>query len=325
MIPRVLNSLVLGALALGMSVSAVASNSQKSANTDEYSPAVGYHFYDKPEVVEKIVEKIVEKLIQSSTSPSNEEEIVGSSAWLKKHLPDTRRKAADDPSVENVRALLLMEKMLRDKAMRLGRRAAMVSQTDPVLDTSYMPTSNIAMSRDRKSEISIKQKELVKKLVKKGVSLWVFVSGDCSACERWVSTMSKLTEDFGFSVLWIVDKGIELPTPPEFTDKFWEYRQANGEAEKVGLKSEMGVYAYNSSSKEFVLVSQGFVPVSSFPRKLIVSADYSGWVTPEEVDATMFGINKNDLSNPPTEDFKGDHARPVEYANYLYNQLLLGK
>jgi conjugal transfer pilus assembly protein TraF len=326
MIPRVINCLFSGVLALSVTASSFASNSQKAANTEGYNPAVGYHFYDKPEVIEKIADKVVEKLMQSASSTSKaEDEQVGSSAWLKKHLPGARRLAADEPTVENIRALLLMEKMLRDKGMRLARRAAMISQTDPVLDTSYMPTTNIAMSRDRKGEISRNQKSLVKELVRNGVSLWVFIKGDCSKCERMVSTMAKLTEDYGFRVLWIIEKGIEFPTPPEATDRFWEYRQANGEAEKVGLKSNMGVYAYHSKTKEFVLVSQGFVPVSSFPRKLIVSADYSGWVTPDQVDSTMFGVNNHDLSNPPTEGFSGDHSNPTEYANYLYNQLLMGK
>lgn len=326
MVPQMFKSLTgcVSILALSCSMYSSADITQQDANQKGYNPAKGFHFYEKPPepLVEEIAKKVVDKLIQTS---SESEEKPGSSAWLKKHLPEVRQTAADEPTTENVRALLLMEKMLRDKGRRLARRAAMIAQTDPYLDTSYKPTSNIAMARDRRLEADNGKDKLVEKLVSDGVSLWVFVSGDCSGCERWIASMSSLTKKFGLKILWIIDPGTELPTPPKFTDDYWQYRESKGEAKGLGVKSDMSAFAYHDQKKQYVLVSQGFMPVSSFSHKLIISADYSGWVSPSEVESTIFRVSKNDLSEPDRAGFTGDYSNPVEYSNYIYEQLVKGQ
>lgn len=324
---RMTKYLVIFWLGIFLSNGAISDTRQKDANSKDYNPAEGFHFYDiaKPKAIEEIAEKVVQKLIEKSSSSSKDQESPGSSAWIKKHLPDVRRVAADDPTTENVRALLLMEKMLRDKGLRLARRALMISQADPILDSSYKPTSNISMARDRRYGLSEAKEDLVKKLIKDGVSAWVFVSGDCSTCERWVAMMATLTEKFGLRVLWVIDSGIKFPNTPEFTDKFWEYRASNGEAKDLGIKSDMSLFAYHEKKEQYILVSQGFIPTSSFPTKLILSADFSGWATPEEVEKTVFTVIKDDLSDPDNEGFKGDYSNPLEYSNYIYDQLLKGQ
>jgi conjugal transfer pilus assembly protein TraF len=323
MIKSLVTYLVAIAMILPIQI-ALADSLQHKANSEGYNPAEGFHFYDVPKTPEDVIaEKIVEKLIKAT--PSDKQDKPGSSAWIKKHLPDVRRTAADDPTTENVRALLIMEKILRDKGRRLARRAAMISQTDPYLDTSYKPTANIAMARDRRSSAIKGKEELVQKLVSEGVSLWIFVSGDCKSCERWVSTLATLTEKYKMKILWILDPKTVLPTPPEFTDAYWEYREAKGERASLGVKSDIAMFAYHQKEKQYVLLSQGFVPISAFSHKLIISADFSGWVSPAEVDRTLFRVNKQDLAEPDTKGFKGDYSKPVEYSNYIYEQLLKGQ
>jgi hypothetical protein len=325
MIKSLVSSVLVAALFLP-SAYVLSETRQHDANSKGYTPAKGSHFYDLPlkSKEDEIADKVVKKLLESAKGSSSEVK-PGSSAWIKQHLPEVRRTAADTPTTENIRALLLMEKMLKDKGRRLARRAAMVAQTDPYLDGSYKPTSNISMARERRSTADQGKDELVKKLVTEGVSLWIFVSGDCSTCERWISSLAALTEKYSLKVLWIVDPVTILPTPPKFTDSFWEYREAKGEAISLGVKSDVSMFAYHTEKKQYVLLSQGFVPVSSFSHKLIVSADFSGWVTPEEVENTIFRVNRNDLSSPDIENYTGDHTNPVEYSNYIYNQLIKGQ
>lgn len=304
---------------------AVSETRQHDANTEGYNPAQGFHFYDPLKLpAEEIAEKVVEKLLEKAASTPKAEEKPGSSAWIKKHLPDVRRQAADEPTTENIRALLLMEKMLRDKGMRLARRASMIAQTDPQLDSSYKPTSNIAMARERRSKLGVGQDKLVEKLVEDGVAAWIFVNKDCSSCESWISSMAAITKKFSIKILWIIEEGLVFPETPEFTDEFWEYRVASNEVEELGVKSDISLFAYNEKKEQYVLVSQGFVPSSSFPAKLLLSADFSGWVTPQEIEETVFGVNKNDLSDPDSEGFNGDYSNPQEYSNYIYDRLVKG-
>lgn len=124
---------------------AEAGSSQKSANSDGYEPAKGWHFYDLPEEVKKEIDQKIEAEVSKRVSEAIPVPEPGTSEWIKVNLPKVRQKAADDPTAENIRALLLMEKMLKDKARRLSRRVSMIAQTDPILDTSYKATSNMAI------------------------------------------------------------------------------------------------------------------------------------------------------------------------------------
>lgn len=302
-----------------------AGSSQKSANSDGYEPAKGWHFYDLPEEVKKEIDQKIEAEVAKRVSEAMPEPEPGTSEWIKVNLPKVRQRAADDPTAENIRALLLMEKMLKDKARRLSRRVAMIAQTDPILDTSYKATSNMAMARERRVDVRGEKEALFKQMVKEGVALWIFVRGDCGACDRWFNAMERVSTEYGLKILWIIDSQTTIPNPPTSMAKYWEYRVGAGEAEGLGVDSDFSVFAYNQPTDQYVLVSQGFVPFASFLDRIILSADFSGWISPEAVESTMFSVNRFDLSDPDLKGYSGDMSDPVAYSNYIYQKLLEGK
>jgi conjugal transfer pilus assembly protein TraF len=297
--------------------------SSAAFSTEKNEFEKGWHFYDLPEeVIEEIEEKIRQE-VKRQASVSGQEPDAGSSEWIKQNLPKVRQRAADNPTTENVRALLLLEKVLKDRGRRLARRATMVAQTDPMLDTSYKATSNSAMARARRVDVAGRKDELFQRMVDEGLVLWVFVQKACDNCDRAYASLARLTDAFGISILWIVDPGVEVPAVPESVKGHWEFRVGNGEARSMGVVSDFSIFAYNDKTEEYVLVSQGFIPFSSFVDRTILSADFAGWVTPAEVDSTLFAVDRFDLSEPP-KGFSGSED-PVDYANFLYNQMLEGK
>lgn len=318
-------------------ISASASNGegrapvQGESNKGDYQPARGWHFYEiPPEVMEMIEEKIEQEVEKKLAEKLEEQKAAapkpGSSEWIKQSMPKARQAAADDPTTENIRSLLLLEKMMHDKARRLARRAEAISQIDPVLDGSYRPTTSTLVSRNRNSEIAKNQTSLFEKLVKNDVVFWLFVDEECSLCTEWVFSLSILTKRHGVKVLFVTPKGVTIPDPGDLLgvddEKKWEFIVENGQAEKLGLKNETALFAYNSKTKEYVSVARGFVVADSIIPKVLVSADYTGWITPEEMDTTRFGVVRNDLSNANDKGFDGDMDDINAYINFIYNKLL---
>lgn len=330
---RTLMMLLVSFFAISVSASSSEGRApvQGESNKGDYQPARGWHFYEiPPEVMEMIDEKIEQEVEKKLAEKLEEQKEAapkpGSSEWIKQSMPKARQAAADDPTTENIRTLLLLEKMMHDKARRLARRAEVISQIDPVLDGSYRPTTSTLVSRNRNAEIAKNQTSLFQKLVKNEVVFWLFVDDECSLCNEWVFSLSLLTKRHGAKVLFVIPKGVTIPDPGELLSdedaNKWEFIIENGEAEKLGLKNETALFAYNGKTKEYVSVARGFVVADSIVPKVLVSADYTGWLTPEEIESTRFGVVRNDLSGASEKGFDGDMEDINSYIDFIYNKLL---
>ena len=300
---------------------------QGQANKGEYQPAKGWHFYDIPpevvEMIEKRIEEEVEKRLDQQ-KPAKTSPPPGSSEWIKQNLPVMRQTAADNPTMENVRALLLVEKMLRDKSLRLARRAMQVAQSDPLLDSTYKPTSSLLAARERRAEVESNKQAVFQSLIASGVVFWLFVDETCSLCDAWYSVLQELTKSYGIQVLFVVPRGVKVPKIPASVKKKWEFIVESGQARKLGIEGGTALFAFNTRTTEYVHVSQGFVVGEKFLDRVIMAADFSGWITPDQAGSVVFDVNKNDLARFDAKEFSGNPDDPVAFANFIYGKLLEG-
>lgn len=291
-------------------------------------PNRGWHWYDlEPEIVEAIKEEIerqvevkVAKSLQEQSPPQPE---VGSNAWISENLPKFRARAGDNPTSDNIRALLYLERVLIDRAATLGRRAAMVAQTDPYLDTSYKPTANMHSARAFRRNMSSKESEVVDRLVKDGLAIWAFIAPDCFSCVQQIKALGQITRNYGVPVLFILMDGAEAPIyEHEQNVGLWEHIIDDGHSDLFPLLTIPTSYAYDNNSGEYILVSQGFSTMDMFIERTLTAADYAGWATPQEIESVRFG---NDVVNLGLFDFsqsEGDMTEASIFLKYMENKLM---
>lgn len=316
---RVIKSLLVGFMVLAIPTI--------GATDKPNRPDRGWHWYDlQPEIVEAIKEEIerqVEvKVAQSLQEQQKPQPEVGSNAWISENLPKFRARAGDDPTSDNIRALLYLERVLIDRAAVLGRRAAMIAQTDPYLDTSYKPTANMHSARAFRRNMSSKEKEVMERLIQDGLAIWTFITPDCFSCTQQIRALSQITRTYGIPVLFILMDGAQAPVyEHEKNTGLWESMIDDGHSDLFPLLSTPTSYAYDNNTGDYILVSQGFATMDMFIERVLIAADYAGWATPQEIESVRFG---NEVVNLGLFDFsesKGDMTEASTFLKYMETKL----
>jgi len=122
-----------------------------------------------------------------------------SSAWLKVNLPKYLNKALDDPSPQNVRAYLILQKVALDKSERFTDMSKRISVTDPVLDElTRRPFASSGVNVA--AAVANEKGEKVMKQMGKTMGLWVFYkdSAHCPYCNLVGQLISAQQRLYGF-------------------------------------------------------------------------------------------------------------------------------
>lgn len=288
-------------------------------------PDRGWHWYDlPPEVIERIEQEIDRKVEQKVQEALKEKEPpAGSSAWIKQHIPKFRNMAADNPTADNIRALMYLERILFDRATTLGKRSKMIAQSDPLLESGHSSTSNLPQARVRRTVANQRRDDLVTDLTATDrVVLWVFVDKASATNDLFVETLGLLTREHDIPVLFILMDGAEPPKNPfEEKSHLWEHVVDTGQSKLFPLFSFPTTYAYHSQKNDYVLLSQGHMPVSTFKDRLVTAADYAGWISPEQAEATRFNPSLIDFNAIDFEAAPEDLSDPKAFLDYVHQRV----
>ena len=288
-------------------------------------PDRGWHWYDlPPEVIERIEQEIDRKVEQKvKEALKDKEPPAGSSAWIKQNIPKFRNMAADNPTAENIRALMYLERILFDRATTLGKRSKMIAQSDPLLESGHSSTASLPQARARRAAANQRRDDLVTDLTAiDKVVLWVFVDKASVTNDIFIETLGLLTREHDIPVLFILMDGAEPPKNPlEENSHLWEHVVDSGQSKLFPLLSFPTTYAYHSQKNDYVLLSQGHMPVSGFKDRLITAADYAGWISPEQVQATRFNPSLIDFNAIDFESVPEGLSNPKNFLNYVQQKI----
>lgn len=303
--------------------------SSAPAISDDQKVERGWHWYDlPPDVVERIEQEIehqVEKKVKEELDKREQanQPPVGSSAWISQNIKRFKQQAADNPTTDNIRATMYLERIMYDRANRLARRSEMVAQSDPILENGFNSTSNLPQSRARQKEADIRRGQFIQDLTDQDkVIVLSFIKPDCKLCEMQVNSLAELTRQHGVPILFILKDGAEPPKYPyEENAGNWDY-SINGKAgDLIPVIGYPTSYAFNTQTGEYSLLGQGHIPLTSFEQRIVMAADYAGWATPEEVEATRYNPRKIRLSNIKFDGVESDLNDPVQFLNFIESQL----
>lgn len=275
----------------------------------------GWHFYESPieEMEPEEDEPVAPPKPEAKAEPAKPQTPAGppamSADWLKANLPKYLTKAIDNPTDENVRAYLYLQRYGMDKAQQYATASQRVTLNDPYLDfNARKPLS--AVGSQVSDQIGLEERMALLKDLSKDAGLLFYFTGTCEHCKRQWPLVKAFSDKYKFSVMPVSMDGMILDgmNPKNVV-------MDAGQAQMMGVTVYPSIYLFKPPST-FSVVSHGVAAVEAFPE-LIASASMAAGMINEKQYMRMNGTNdmsvKTQLIGPDAEAAVQDPKSLVEY------------
>lgn len=317
---RTLTACIVAACATGVGLSLPTTAYGQSKHGFYERKEEGWFWYQKePEPVEEVPEE-VEPLVIEVALPELEPEpepeptsvptqpsgpAVYSTAWLKDALPKYHLLAIDNPTVENVKAYLYLQRLAIDRAERYATASEMATVGDPFLDeTIRRPIANFATGTvDAATGLATNQ--IIRDIAQRA-GLFFFFSSECTLCELQAPLIKTLVQHEGFSLVPISINNKNLVTNP-----FDTYQNNDGHAEMLGVQTLPALFLVAADGK-FSAIGQGAFSLSEIQQRLLIVARRENLISEAEYNKTRPIINHNSLA---------DLIQPYSNGNAVFSEV----
>jgi conjugal transfer pilus assembly protein TraF len=205
--------------------------------------AEGWHWYE--EFLQEPDKPIKER--QEPSLP--EQDPVKILQSFKEKVERFKAIAIIDPTYENVKAYMVLQKQLMDRSTRFAQRWMEVVYTTPKLDyTLTHPTSQVAR------HIYLDQQKMDMdqyiRALAKTYGLFFFYASGCSYCKEFAPIVKGFAEKYGWEVLAISLDGAILP-------EFPHSKVDNGAAAALGIEAVPILLAVEPQTGKVIPLSNG--------------------------------------------------------------------
>lgn len=199
-----------------------------------------------------------------------------SAAWFRENLEKYEDAAWNEPTVENVRAYMYLQRYVMDRSEQFAQSAQLAVLGDPVLDeTTRRPSASSAAQRQTERANRTRNR-LVKELSEE-VGMFFFYTSNCEACLSMVPVVKELQRDF--AIIPVSVDGQHLPGRP-----FPDMRADQGHAEKVGVPRVPALYLA-APGEVFEPLAHAPVSLDDARHRILIGAFRQGWVSQDEYNA----------------------------------------
>ena len=193
-----------------------------------------------------------------------------STAWFRLELDRFRDRAIDQPTPENVRAYLYLQKVMLDRADSFARVSQQVAAADPYLDAvTERPLSPFAANATS-AEATARRGEVLHGLAESTGLLFV-VDSACSVCVRQADVLVSAQRQYGFALLTVsldgaAPPGLALPIRPD-----------RGQAQRLGVVGTPALFLMRPPDVILPL-AQGALDLDTLTGRIVDQAHQVGWV-----------------------------------------------
>jgi conjugal transfer pilus assembly protein TraF len=207
--------------------------------------AEGWHWYEDPKK-----KKDKKETPQEPQSVAKEQDAKALLEEFKQEISRVKAKALMDPTYENIRDYMVIQKEMMGKASLFAAKWKEVLYTTPELDyTVKHPTSQAG----RHIYLDLEKQQMDKAIqgLSKTHGLFFFYSGSCTYCHKFAPIVKAFSQKYGWEVLPISIDGAGLPEFPTF-------KPDNGTAATLGVKVLPSLLAVEPSTGQLIPLSYGF-------------------------------------------------------------------
>lgn len=231
--------------------------------------------------------------------------------WFRENLDRYADEAWNDPTPENVRAYMYMQRYVMDRAQAFSEAAELAVLGDPILDeTSRRPTASTA-AQQLAEQANQNRNAIVKSLADE-VGIFFFYSSDCAACSSMLPVIRELERDF--ALIPVSLDGRDLPGNP-----FPNMRPDQGHAQQIGVPRAPALYLA-APGEIFEPIAHSPISLDDARHRILIGAYRQGWVSDSEFMSARPVTNQDlDLTRmlpsgfaEPAEGDKGNFIPPSE-------------
>jgi conjugal transfer pilus assembly protein TraF len=188
-------------------------------------------------------------------------------AWMKQKTEILRDNAIANPTQENARAYMYMQRLLLDMSENFATAGAKAAESDPYLNESVRFPTASAARRSALWQVEKARDAIIKDLSQK-TALWFFFDSSCVHCHAQYPVMKIMASEMGFSVRNISEDGKPLAGMGQK-----DFVVDNGRAtfKSLALKLTPAVVLV-SPPNNFMVVAHGAMAADELKSKIVQAA-----------------------------------------------------
>lgn len=203
----------------------------------------------------------------------------GTTEWISKNLDSYRKLAIDNPTVENLRAYLYMQRLALDRSEQFAYAGQMAAEGDPLLDeAARRPFGGSSLGTRQNVYMNAEQDRLVKRLYQRLGVFYVF-KNRCFLCDEQARAL-KVAENDGLTI-----SAVSIDQPEEGSvsaEIFPDYTVNPAIMQELKIRALPASFLFDPVKRDVKPLVQGMVTLSELNSRTIRAAKKYGWISDEE-------------------------------------------
>ncbi len=240
--------------------------------------------------------------------------------WAREHFTEYEQKAWENPTKENIEAVMYLKRFIFDKGSNYASRSGEVLRENPLVDeNNRIPYASMGQAATVKVNLESID-NATKEMAEKG-GVMVFVDSKCELCKDMLQTVSHLRNYTQMPVLVV---SIDGKRPRGYSESIGLLVKDNGYFRLLGLQlTPSVVYVYKPDytkgveNNQYLIVSQGFYTLDQLQRSIAYAGyismkekkEYSGLLKPETTKG-LDAWNKGVISTADLAQMEFDPSDP---------------
>jgi len=226
-----------------------------------------------------------------------------SAKWFRENLDNYRDAAIDNPSPDNVRLYLYLQRLAMDKAEMYSHASQLAVAQDPALDQASLTPTN----QQSKAAANGARGQAMKKLMSRlavGSGIWFFFRSDCPYCHAQAPVLAAMENLYGFKILPISldQKPMEDGTYPN-----WVPDSGQGKSMHVTVTPTL----FLVTPPDIVIpLGAGVMAADQLEDRIVELGRQTGVVSDEEYAAVNVFDSKSFMQNGLPSDLAGIDQDP---------------
>ena len=202
-----------------------------------------------------------------------------SAPWFRQNLEHYRDAAIDDPTPENIRTYLYLQRVAMDKASRFADAVQLAAYQDPFLDEGVRrPLASFAAAQQ--SQQAGEARQAVTRSLAAMAGIWFFYRSDCPHCHLQATVLQTLERLYGFQVYPIALDGAPLPD-----HLYPHYTTDQGQARLLGVATVPALFLARPPD-DLLLIGYGALSLDQLLSRMLTVAAEAGWIDKADFNRT---------------------------------------
>lgn len=282
---------------------------QKPVKTHDKKEDLGWNFYW--DILEE--KKLTEKLPPPTSTPVKKPIKPLSTEWFKENFEVLRDRAVDNPTKENVQALLYAERVMLDKSESFARKKNFYQSVMPNLqEGARLPMTGSAATAFRSFKAEQRQEAMFE--IANHAGLVFFYDHDCSHCSVMIPLVNRLFRE-NKQKIYVIAKNLHGKTINRL-DSNIEIYPDQGQSDTFNIKVWPAIVMLRPPI-DVLVVAQGSLFYSELQKRLINIAFETNILTDDwyyRVYPEQRGLISNNQLDGVPDDIQDD---PVKLINFI--------